>query len=408
LPGLFPKISHLIADEETPHVQSPAIKQSGDTIIIHKADSAVIADTASPLAVKAKNILAPFIDSLSESKQQVRIMYYGDSQIEGDRITSYLRHALREGRNGTGPGLFLPVMPVMYTKSLWLKSSASWKRYNYLSYKAGEISHNRLGPFMAICRFLPPGEISSSPEKAWVRIRPSKFADSSSAKYDQLRIFYSNPAGKVSIKVTADNANVLTDSLKKSPGLIVLEFEGMVSPDIYGISIESKDGIIVDNIPQRGSAGLEFTMTDKQNLRETYDKLHPDLIILQFGLNIVKNVRNDYSYYKCGLSRLIERLKEVAPGAAVMVIGVTDMASGEGDSLESYRNIPSIILSQKEAADQAGAIFWDSYSAMGGQSSIISWSKKKPPLAQTDYVHFTYQGADTISKMLFGYIVSSG
>jgi D-alanyl-lipoteichoic acid acyltransferase DltB (MBOAT superfamily) len=412
LPELFPKISQLIADHATSHSQSHATKQAGDTVIFHKGDSALIAGNTAHLAAKAKNILAPFIDSLSQSKRQVRIMYYGDSQIEGDRITSYLRHALREGRNGTGPGLFLPVMPVMYTKSIWLKSSASWKRYNYLSYKAGEISHNRLGPFMAICRFLPPGEISSSPEKAWVRIRPSKFADSSSANYDQLRIFYSNPAGKVSIKVTADNTNVLTDSLKQSPELnevacslnaakdIVIEFEGMVSPDIYGISIESKDGIIVDNIPQRGSAGLEFTMTDKQNLRETYEKLQPDLIILQFGLNIVKNVRNDYSYYKRGLYRQIERVKEVAPGVSVMVIGVTDMASGEGDSLESYRNIPSIISSQKEAADDAGAIFWDSYSAMGGQSSIISWSKKKPPLAQTDYVHFTYPGADTLSGML--------
>jgi hypothetical protein len=143
LPGLFPNISHLIAEQETPHVQSHTIKRTGDTVINHKVDSAIIADTTAYLALKAKNILSPFIDSLRESKRQVRIMYYGDSQIEGDRITSFLRHALREGRNGTGPGLFLPVMPVMYTKSIWLKSSASWGRYNYLSYKAGEISHNR-------------------------------------------------------------------------------------------------------------------------------------------------------------------------------------------------------------------------------------------------------------------------
>jgi len=412
LPGLFPGISKLIPVKETPHVPGPVIGKITDTVIIHKADTSVAADTTIHLAGKAENILASFIDSIGESKRQVRIMYYGDSQIEGDRITSYLRHALREGRKGTGPGLFLPVMPVMYTKSLWLKSSPSWKRYNYLSYKAGEIPNNRLGPFMAICRFIAPGEISSSPEKAWVRIRPSQFADSSSAEYDQLRIFYSNPSGRVNIKVTADNENVLTDSLRMSSELnevtcdlrrardIVLEFEGKVSPDIYGISIESRDGIIVDNIPQRGSAGLEFTMTDKKNLREAYEKLKPDLIILHYGLNIVKNVRNEYSYYKRGLYRQIERVKEVSPGAAVMVIGVTDMASAEGDSVESYPNIPSIIRSQKQAADEAGAIFWDSYIAMGGRSSVIKWAEKKPPLAQKDYVHFTYSGADTLSRML--------
>ena len=44
--------------------------------------------------------------------------------------------------------------------------------------------------------------------------------------------------------------------------------------------------------------------------------------------------------------------------------------------------------------------FWNSYSAMGGESSIIKWAEKKPPLAQKDYVHFTYQGADTLSRIL--------
>ena len=420
LPDLFPELSTLISKQETLPDHKTLPEQVRDTLIIRKPDSAVTADTAVNLISKKENILAPFLDSINESKRQVRIMYYGDSQIEGDRITSCLRHALREGRIGNGPGLFLPVMPVMYTKSLWLKSSASWKRFNYLSYKNGEITDNKLGPFMAICRFIPPGEVSPSTEKAWVRIRPSQYADSSSARYDLLRIFYSNTSGRVNIKVTADNAVVLTDSLKKSPDLnemtcnlggakdIILEFSGRVSPDIYGISIESRDGIIVDNIPLRGSAGLEFTMVDKENLREIYEKLDPNLIILHYGLNIVRNVRNDYSYYKRGLKRQIERVKEVAPRSAIMVIGVTDMAASEGDSVESYHNIPSIIRAQAEAADESGAIFWDSYSAMGGKSSIISWSKKKPPLAQSDYIHFTYLGADSISKLLYGYIISSG
>ena len=52
--------------------------------------------------------LKRFTDSLRYSEGQVRIMYYGDSQIEGDRITSFLRHILREQYGGAGPGLFCP------------------------------------------------------------------------------------------------------------------------------------------------------------------------------------------------------------------------------------------------------------------------------------------------------------
>ncbi len=57
--------------------------------------------------------------------------------------------------------------------------------------------------------------------------------------------------------------------------------------------------------------------------------LSPDLIILHYGLNIVKNVRSDYSYYRKGLIRQIALLKEVAPSTPVLVIGVTDMAVNE-------------------------------------------------------------------------------
>jgi hypothetical protein len=265
--------------------------------------------------------LQPFLDSLRFSKGQLRIMYYGDSQIEGDRITSYLRQTLRKIHGGSGPGLFLPLMPVMYTKSVWIRSSSNWKRYNYISYKTGEINHRNLGPFMSICRYLPDGMRKSTPEKAIVRITPSNVADSSSSVYDFLRVFYGNTEDKVNVIVKADGNQVYTDTLKKGMGFnefccqlkgakeIVIEFSGNVSPDIYGISIESKTGLIIDNIPQRGSAGLEFTMIGTENLKEAYRKLKPDLFILQYGLNIVKNVREDYSYYHKGLRNSFPFLK---------------------------------------------------------------------------------------------------
>jgi len=356
--------------------------------------------------------LQGFLDSLRYSKGQLRIMYYGDSQIEGDRITSYLRQTLRNGHGGTGPGLFLPLMPIMYTKSVWLRSSSNWKRYNYLSYKTGEISHRNLGPFMAICRYLPEGKKTAVPEKAFVRIRTSNVADSASSQYDILRVFYGNTEDVVNVVIKADDSEVFADTLKRGMGIneitcplnrakdIMIEFAGKVSPDIYGISIESKTGVIIDNIPQRGSAGLEFTMVDRHNLTESYKMLSPDLFILHYGLNIVKNVRKDYSYYQKGLVRQLSLLKEISPLTPILVIGVTDMAANEDDSIRSYRNIPAIIHAQKQATRMAGVAFWDSYSAMGGESSIVKWEKKKYPLAQKDYVHFTYSGADTLAKIL--------
>ena len=388
-------------------------KQSTDTTKLLSQDSIPVIYSIPAIREKLSvNSLNKFLDSLKYSRRQIRIIYYGDSQIEGDRITSYLRHTLRKGHGGTGPGLFLPLMPVMYTKSVWLRSSSNWKRYNYLSYKAGEISHRNLGPFMVICRYLPEGEKTTDPEKAFVRIKPSNFADSASAEYDILRVFYGNTESIVNVVVKSGNKELFADTLKRGSGFneikcsikgakdILIEFEGNVSPDIYGISIESEKGVIVDNIPQRGSAGLEFTMVNKDNLVKAYRELSPDLIVLHYGLNIVKNVRYDYSYYQIGLGRQLALLKEILPLTPILVIGVTDMAVNEGDSIKSYRNIPAIIEAQKRATQKAGETFWDSYRAMGGESSIIKWAEKKFPLAQKDYVHFTYPGADTLSAML--------
>ena len=181
---------------------------------------------------------------------------------------------------------------------------------------------------------------------------------------------------------------------------ILIDFTGNVSPDIYGISIESSSGLIIDNIPQRGSAGLEFTMVDWENLKESIGFFSPDLIILQYGLNIVKNIRSDYSYYESGLYRQISLLKEISPGTQFLVIGLTDMAYSDGEVIRSYPNIPDIIDAQKNASEESGAAFWDAYSAMGGESSIIKWFERDPPLAKKDFVHFTDQGADTLAKMM--------
>jgi len=54
-----------------------------------------------------------FINELREkfSSKSCRIIHYGDSQIEGDRITGYLRNRLQHMYGGSGPG-FIPVRPV--------------------------------------------------------------------------------------------------------------------------------------------------------------------------------------------------------------------------------------------------------------------------------------------------------
>ena len=384
-----------------------------DSSSVHSPDS--LKTSFSPeFSDRYSSPLGGFLDSIRYSKGQVRIMYYGDSQIEGDRITSYLRHYLRkDGEGGTGPGLFLPVMPVSYTKSVIIKTSSNWGRFNYLSFRNKEISHRKLGPFMAFCRYLPEGKTLQSATKAWIRVEPSIMADSSSMEYDVLRIFYTNKKESVGLVVKSDKLPDQTYTLEVTEelaefrcplgraGNVQLEFYGKGSPDIYGISLESDKGLVIDNIPERGSAGLEFTMVDSLNLKESFQLLKPDLVILHFGLNIVKNLSDTYTYYEKGLSRQLALLRRICPpNTRFLLIGLTDMAYADGNDIKAFPNLQMIMNAQKNAAGQTNAIFWDAYAAMGGKNSITKWFAMDPPLAKKDFIHFTDQGADTLAKRM--------
>ena len=53
----------------------------------------------------------------------------------------------------------------------------------------------------------------------------------------------------------------------------------------------------------------------------------------------------------------------------------------------------------KKAAFETNSCFWDMYLNMGGENSIIDWSKKTPSLAARDYIHFTNKGAREIADL---------
>ena len=351
-------------------------------------------------------------DSIARGNQ-VRILYYGDSQIEGDRVTSLLRRRLREGAGGTGPGLFSPVMPVLYTRSFVVRPSANWARYTLLDHRKGLLPDNSLGPLLSVCRFTTPGDTLKEYTYASVRVTAVPDADTAVAKYDRLRIFYSNNNDTNFVGVASGSRKIAFALLPQGSGPmeysvalpsvsdLTVEFIGRVSPDIYAFSLESDTGVIVDNIPVRGSAGLEFVMTDSHDFRRCIEMLDPDLIILQYGLNVVRNVRSEYHYYEEGLFKQIEFLKEISGGVPVMLVSLTDMAQKAGDSVRSFTNIPAIRDAQKNAALRSGAIFWDAWESMGGEGSIVKWFNTVPPLASKDLTHLSNAGADTIADRLY-------
>jgi hypothetical protein len=187
---------------------------------------------------------------------------------------------------------------------------------------------------------------------AWMKISPSPSAYENTRGFRQCRIFYGhNPEPFINeifdrdqridaaIIPPSKDFKVIRWTLDAPVTHMTVQFRYAKSPEIYGMAFDNTSGIAVDNISLRGCAGLIFTSMDPRLLREMYKELNVKLFILQFGGNVVPYIADNYRYYEKWYYRQIMRLKEVCPGASVLVIGVADMAVKNGEKFESYPNL---------------------------------------------------------------------
>ena len=76
-----------------------------------------------------KTVLYEFFSELENARnKKVRIMHFGDSQIEADRITSFVRNELQKKFGGYGAGLFA-IEQVTRKMSVKQIHSSNWERY---------------------------------------------------------------------------------------------------------------------------------------------------------------------------------------------------------------------------------------------------------------------------------------
>jgi lysophospholipase L1-like esterase len=358
----------------------------------------------------------------SSSPKPIRIMHYGDSQIEGDRITSFLRNNLQKKFGGMGVGIVPVEQPYDFSFSIHQESADNWRCYTLYGERDTSIANNRYGALASFCRFSPDydsTEGSVESVESWVSFNSSPYSYSNTRQFQQCRIFYSHNPEPFVVELFQNDSLVDADMYPPSSSLktigwifdqpesdLKIVFKGKVSPDIYGIALDGKSGIAVDNIAMRGSSGLVFSKMNPNELRIHYKELGVEMIILQFGGNVVPNITSDYTYYERLFSSQLKRIREILPDVAIIVIGVADMSIKEKDRYVSYPNIEKIRDAMKKAAYESDAVYWDMYKAMGGKNSMPSWVLANPPLASKDFVHFNARGAKIIANMFYNALMN--
>jgi len=368
---------------------------------------------------KDSTILFAFFKKLDNSQnKRVRIMHYGDSQIEGDRITGYLRNRFQRQFGGSGPGL-MPAIPGN-AESASIKHSASknWVTHSVYYKKDTILPHRKFGVLGSFARFTSYKAdslgIDSTLKDAYIEFARSGMAYASVNKFSQCRVFYGHCNDPFIVKGFIDDSLIWFEEMDTAqitqqfqwnfavaPKKFRIEFEGIKSPDIYGIALDAANGVAVDNLPFRGSSGTEFTKLDFNQFYSMAGKQNSGLIILEFGVNVVPHQVSNYNFYERALTRQIKYLNYIFPNTPVLVIGLSDMSKRKGNYYESYPNILKIRMAQRNAARNTNSAFWDLYSAMGGENSMPSWVFANPPLARKDFTHFNRKGGHIVAQMLY-------
>lgn len=369
-----------------------------------------------------KSALHNFFHALVECKatnNRVRVLHYGDSQIEGDRMTDYFRMKLQNEFGGYGTGL-ISVAPVAQSVAVRQTWSDNWMRYGVFTSKDSRVKHSNFGVLSHFARFknYSSGNDTNIIDNAWVNFKISNAAGARAAKFDKIKILYGGAQSKVSLQYIENNALAKTDCLLVGGNNNILEivpasnlnsfelkFRGTDSPDIYGISLEGDGGVIVDNIALRGSSGTFFNQINSSQLRTMYEELKVKLIILQFGGNTLPYVKTKSMADNIGsyLKSQILLLKRLAPGASILVIGPADMSVKEGEEYVTHPQLENLRDAIRKSAFDCNCAFFDMYECMGGRNSMVSWVEAG--IAAKDYIHFSSYGARKIATLLYAAMI---
>lgn len=203
-------------------------------------------------------------------------------------------------------------------------------------------------------------------------------------------------AGRQDFAVTAseqvacarvDGATAVSEITTDIPGLVVL-----------GTFLDGTDGIAVDNMSLRGNSGISHRHISEAMAAQMRPFIDYDLIIVEYGINALSSRQSNYSSYGKLMEQVLAQLRRCYPYADILLMGIGDRGQKVDGSVASLPTAPAMVKAQREAARNAGVLFWDTREAMGGSNSIVDWRNRK--LVNADYIHLNARGGQALAALL--------
>ncbi len=334
----------------------------------------------------------------------VRIGVMGDSFTESDILTGDLRSTLQSHFGGGAVGFVGFANPLAQYRPTLKHTYEGWTSYTVMKRK--DIPEQLLGDLYISGLIYVPKQGAT----AHFELNSSGGGSAATARL----IFKSR--GESRIAVTVNGGAEQLFSTKATTGVQEIVVGGPITTlDMrmvevndfvgYGVVFEGGgSGVAVDNYSVRSNSGLATFSTSREVNSQIDKMLHYDMIILQYGLNVMSPDVNNYDYYSSQLSKVVDYLRLSFPDAAIVIMSVSDRAQRKGGKVATMSVVPLMVEAQREAARNAGAVFWNTFEAMGGVNAMPyfvdqGWAAK-------DFTHINFKGGAMVAGELARSIIS--
>jgi hypothetical protein len=377
--------------------------------------------------VEGGKALDDFFRAMQHEKDStiVHVAHYGDSQLEGDRMSNLVRDKFHEKFGGSGIG-YVPLRdldPVSYYRI----SSGNWAKYTVFHNRNSDKDFGISGAMFRFGKYTVhqaedgnPIDTNSADQDTQKALAGKYYTNAtvslrmgSRYNYNSISFLYGNSTDNCTLNFynNATGELIMTDTLLPCKDVclhktqlssflnVKVEFDADNSPDFYGMYFDSDHGVQLDNYAIRGHSGDGLMLIPDDRLAKMLKLTNTRLVIFQYGANVVPYVNSDKAcewlselYYK-----LFMKFKKANPDMSILVVGAGDMAKESEGKYSSYSWLPKITAAQKKAALMAGCAYWDLFSMMGGMNSILAWSNKGMAVSNG---HFSGKGQKIVANEL--------
>ncbi|MFR9649157.1 MAG: hypothetical protein SNJ33_04155 [Rikenellaceae bacterium] len=383
--------------------------------VVKSCPTPLIADGAVPIEdfdTTNLKLLDKFYHKLLHSDSLTRIAVMGDSFIEGDILTGDLREMMQLRYGGVGSG-FAPVSsPLTKFRRTVSTTSKSWKSNNVMQRKSASASDVDM---FTISGWLSRPSLSSGASVEWKMVTAKR--GNQVARSAKL-LFVAQRDSRVEVEVNGEHSrrfsfeaseylrhiDIQADSIYSLKLTVLSGGEGFAG---YGAIFDGGSGVCVDNYSVRSNSGQAmFWSNASLNAQIGHAIGGYDLVILQYGLNIMAQDVYNYDSYALRLKDMVEYVRGCFPGAAVMIMGVSERYVKSGEGYSAMNSIEQFSQMQRSVAQDMGTAFWatkDAFTIRGGMRHFVEqgWAGK-------DYTHINFNGGREVGHTLFDAIALAG